>query len=76
MRTFITEKHKEECIESIKRLVRIPSVLNEGEGDTPFGKDIQFALEDALALCRELGFSTYILKDIMVMLKWEVEKSH
>jgi putative dipeptidase len=60
MSTFITEKHKEECIESIKRLVRIPSVLNEGEGDTPFGKDIQFALEDALALCRELGFSTYI----------------
>ena len=50
MSTFITEKHKEECIESIKRLVRIPSVLNEGEGDTPFGKDIQFALEDALAL--------------------------
>ena len=43
MNTFITEKHKEECIESIKRLVRIPSVLNEGEGDTPFGKDIQFA---------------------------------
>lgn len=60
MSTFITEKHKEECIESIKRLVRIPSVLNEGEGDTPFGKDIQFALEDALTLCRELGFSTYI----------------
>ena len=60
MSTFITEKHKEACIESIKRLVRIPSVLNEGEGDTPFGKDIQFALEDALALCRELGFSTYI----------------
>lgn len=62
MSTFITEKHKEECIESIKRLVRIPSVLNEGEGDTPFGKDIQFALEDALALCRELGFSTSTLR--------------
>ena len=60
MRQFITENHHEQCLEAIKRIVRFPSVLNEGENGTPFGQAIQDVLEDTLNLCHELGFSTYI----------------
>lgn len=60
MREFITEQHQQDCIAAIQRLVAIPSVLDEEATGTPFGHEIQRALEDCLALCRELGFTTYI----------------
>lgn len=58
--TYIREKHKEDCLRAIKRIVAYPSVLNEGENGTPFGQAIQDVLEDTMQLCEELGFRTYI----------------
>lgn len=60
MSTFIKKEHQEACIEAIKELVSYPSVLNEGENGTPFGQSIQDVLEATLALCKSLGFETYI----------------
>ena len=60
MKSFITEKHQIACVEAVKRLVRFPSVLQEGENGTPFGQAIQDVLEDTLVLTEELGFTTYL----------------
>lgn len=49
-------------IKDLKRLIAIPSVLEE-ETDYPFGLHIQKALEEAIAISRELGFKTYIDPD-------------
>ncbi|MBJ8349855.1 dipeptidase [Streptococcus zalophi] len=60
MADFITDTHRELCVETLKELIAIPSVLNEGEDGTPFGKDIQRALETTLGIANNLGFKTYI----------------
>lgn len=60
MKKFITEKHQQACIHALEQLVAIPSVLNEGEEQTPFGKDIQNCLETCLNICEDLGFTTYV----------------
>lgn len=60
MRAFVTEKHQQDCVKAIQRLVQFPSVLNEGENGTPFGQAIQDVLEDTLNLAQELGFQTYL----------------
>ncbi|MBJ8325742.1 M20 family metallopeptidase [Streptococcus pacificus] len=60
MKDFITETHKQQCVDTLKELIAIPSVLNEGEAGTPFGKNIQKALETTLELAKRLGFETYI----------------
>ena len=46
-------------IKHLERLVAIPSVLEEN-GQKPFGKAIQMALEEILNIAKELGFKTYI----------------
>ena len=38
MKNFITEKVKEDFLESLKTIVSYPSVLNEGQNGTPFGQ--------------------------------------
>ncbi|WP_312468852.1 M20 family metallopeptidase [Neobacillus sp.] len=45
--------------QALTKLVEIPSVINETEGDTPFGKNIDLALKMTLKICKQLGFSTY-----------------
>ena len=50
--------HRDELLDSLNRLVSIPSVTAVGSGDTPFGPETARALEWALALCRKLGFRT------------------
>lgn len=60
METYIQPRHQEACVAAIKKIVSYPSVLNEGENDTPFGQAIQDVLEATLALCQDLGFNTYI----------------
>lgn len=50
-------QREEELIEAISRLVRIPSIRGEAEPGMPFGAGPAKALEEALALCREWGFS-------------------
>ena len=45
--------------QALAQLIEIPSVINETEGDTPFGKNIDLALKKTLEICGQLGFSTY-----------------
>lgn len=59
MEYTLTKEFQDECIETIKEWVKIPSVLDEDAKDTPFGSDIDAALDQALATCDKLGFSTY-----------------
>ncbi|MGL4676773.1 MAG: Sapep family Mn(2+)-dependent dipeptidase [Brevinema sp.] len=48
-------------ITHLSRLVSIPSVWIEGEEkNTPFGENIQKSLEEMIAICKELGFRTFI----------------
>lgn len=44
--------------QALKRLVEIPSVLDEN-GVKPFGENIQKALEEVIAISDELGFRTF-----------------
>lgn len=43
---------------ALKSLIRIPSVKAAADGKLPFGAPMQKALDEALALARELGFQT------------------
>lgn len=60
MKSYITDSIKKDFVQNLKVLISYPSVLNEGENNTPFGQAIQDALEKTLDICRELGFRTYI----------------
>lgn len=44
---------------NLGRLIKHPSVLDE-TGQKPFGKPIQDALEEMMAIAKELGFETFI----------------
>ena len=48
---------REELIAALSRLVAVRSVKGEAAPGAPFGPGPAAALEEALALCRELGFS-------------------
>ncbi|MGG3468004.1 M20 family metallopeptidase [Neobacillus pocheonensis] len=50
---------EDEFHNSLKQLIEIPSVINEGEGHLPFGKNIDLALKKNLEICETLGFRTY-----------------
>ncbi len=52
------ENHKEEMIRDIAKLAAIPSISGEKEGDAPFGKACQEALEAMLEMGRSYGFHT------------------
>lgn len=60
MKSYITDSIKKDFVQNLKALISYPSVLNEGENNTPFGQAIQDALEKTLDICRELGFRTYL----------------
>ena len=47
-----------ELVGAIARLVNVKSVKGDPEPGKPFGPGPAAALDEALALCRELGFST------------------
>lgn len=48
--------------EDLKSLVSIPSILDE-EGQKPFGKAIQQALEEVLNIAKVMGFKTFVDPD-------------
>lgn len=50
--------HRQDILEDLKSLVRIPSVSREGEGGKPFGSQCARALELALELADQRGFYT------------------
>lgn len=61
MKQFVKKVHQEAAVESLKELIRIPSILDEsdaGEGH-PFGTHVVAALDKALEICDELGFKTF-----------------
>lgn len=62
MNSFITEKIKAESLQSLKKLVNIPSVNTTGNGliaFPPFGKDVDQALKETLTICERLGMDTF-----------------
>lgn len=50
--------HKNQIIEDLKKLVKIPSVQGQAEENTPFGKDCAYALREIQALYQVNGFDT------------------
>lgn len=46
--------------QDLKKLVSIPSVLDDSSTSYLFGKDIQLALEATIEIAKHLGFETYI----------------
>lgn len=60
MKQFVTEKHMEDAVTSLQRLVKVPSYLQDEVSGAPFGQDILECLKETLSLFKEEGFSTYI----------------
>ncbi len=58
MKTFISEKHQNEAIASLKAIL-LSFLFTRGWRNT-FRKDIQAVLEKTLEITKELGFQTYI----------------
>lgn len=54
------EKYRDDIIKDIIRLVSINSVIDKEEKNAPFGKGIRKALEECVAIAKELSFKTYI----------------
>ncbi len=53
------ENHKEEIVEALQGVLRIPSVEAPAAGPgAPFGQPVRDALDYSLALCDRLGFKT------------------
>lgn len=55
MDTYVN-RHRSSIVEDLKRLVRIPSVGVEGDGEEPFGAECARALDLALQMAEEKGF--------------------
>ncbi|MGX7419956.1 M20 family metallopeptidase [Carnobacterium gallinarum] len=57
----ITNELHEESIQALHRLINCPSFnTSDGLTNPPFGEGIQLCLEEALAICEELGMTTYL----------------
>lgn len=56
-------RHRDPFIEDLKKLVSIPSVLQEDDSPYPFGMPVQRALEAMLDIAGRLGFRTFIDPD-------------
>ncbi|WP_202707501.1 M20 family metallopeptidase [Sporosalibacterium faouarense] len=53
------QKNHEPLIDAIKKVVRIPSIIDEDSKEFAFGEDIDKALKETLNICESLGFKTY-----------------
>lgn len=54
------DAHKDEIIDDLFQLVRIPSVKSEAKPDAPFGEECARALDETVALFERNGFKTDI----------------
>lgn len=54
----LIENYKQEMLDTLARLVAIPSVSTNPDGDAPFGKNCRLALERFLDIAKSLGFET------------------
>lgn len=62
METFITDSIKIESLRILKKLINIPSYNTQQNGllaFPPFGKNIDLALKETLAVCDKLGMDTF-----------------
>lgn len=50
--------HKDEITETLKEIIKIPSVRGEAQAGAPFGKDCAKVLEHIKRLYEENGFAT------------------
>lgn len=57
------QRHKGEIVETLKELIRIPSVRGEAEENAPFGKECARVLEFAQKLYESNGFDTELDTD-------------
>lgn len=62
IRNYISN-HKEEITETLKELVRIPSVKGKAEDGAPFGKECTKVLERIHSIYKENGFESKLYKD-------------
>ena len=51
------DAHSEEMLQTIRELVKIPSVIGEPEDGAPFGKEIRKALDKVLEISEGMGFT-------------------
>lgn len=52
------EAHVDDLVAAVQSSVRVPSVKGEPDGpDSPYGREVRAALDDALGLCRSMGFA-------------------
>ncbi len=54
----IIDSHKEEMFETLKELIRIPSVQGEPKEGAPYGENVQKALNYMLEKAKSMGFDT------------------
>ena len=56
----LIDSYKEEMLQSVQELIRIPSVIDADTGreGAPFGENIQTALKTMLRLSADMGFET------------------
>ena len=57
--------HREEMVDIIRQLVEIPSVKGKPEQSDPFGAEPRRALDKMLEICREHGFVTVKLQQLL-----------
>ncbi|MBQ4087359.1 MAG: Sapep family Mn(2+)-dependent dipeptidase [Clostridia bacterium] len=73
MKQKITEfiyAHRDEMVETLKALVKIPSVQSEKEEDAPYGKECAALLDAVSRLYEESGFPTKRQKENMYSLAY------
>lgn len=56
----IVDNFFEDYKKDLARLIEIPSVLDETDSDTPFGKAVQASLEEVVKISEEMGFRTHL----------------
>ena len=64
------EDHREQMVQSICELVRIPSVDAPPEGEYPFGRNMQRALDYVFDLGRSMGFTAKDVDHYSGHLEW------
>lgn len=63
------ENQNPQMLEGIKRIVSIPSEQSAALEQAPYGKEVRRALDETMALAKEMGFETEIVADQIGIVK-------
>lgn len=55
--------HREEMLETLSRLIAIPSVKGEAQDGAPFGNEPKRALDEMCGICEDMGYSTAVCEN-------------